>query len=592
MNIKEELLDYINQKEQNGALLLTGKWGCGKSYLVRDVAKELNESKKAAVAFVSLFGLDSVAAINRRVKEEYTCFMLSSMGKATPKVAKAFTTIVKDSLHVASIASSGNPALSAASQGLSSVLSYDLLGFFEISNTIGKDKNSRKFVLVFDDLERSGLEKKNLLGTLNEYVENRRIKVIIIADEDKIANDDYREYKEKLIARTIKMSANYETLIEQIIDDYSETEKGYKTFLKDNTDLLKQVFLESKSDNLRTFKTAIADFERVYGAWAKTEVPVDNMKWVLYTFASDVFISKALLGTKPANQEEGSEAYHSKRREQQFVSKGKNESSFYSLSNWINKGVWEAESFVEELSNKYSETEKTPVERFLAYTIWALEQKDIDEGFPAAIKLACKGELSCSDMLSLLSKIHILREHSPELPCKVNYKELEEGFKQRMEGIKQETIHEPRCNRFLMNDQIDNEAKTVYKMVDRMENLIPAWNNRRLFIDLICGKSSSTERFQSGLYVDEFDDELLELFKKQYLEACNFEKREYANALMSLAFDSSSYSTDENIRHSRDNFHKLIDWLNSNQTNDIVAAINNKYLIQWIQESEIMKNKE
>ena len=46
MDIRSEILDYINRNETTGALLLTGPWGCGKSYLVKDIAREQNEKRK------------------------------------------------------------------------------------------------------------------------------------------------------------------------------------------------------------------------------------------------------------------------------------------------------------------------------------------------------------------------------------------------------------------------------------------------------------------------------------------------------------------------------------------------------------------
>ena len=148
MDIKSELLDYINCNENTGALLLTGPWGCGKSFLVKQIAKELNDEKSAAVAVISLFGLDSVSAINKSVKDEYTSLKLGTIGNATRKISKKLSTLIKDGLEVASIASSETTGLSAVSHGLSTALSYDLFSYIDVQNSIGTDDNKRKFVIV------------------------------------------------------------------------------------------------------------------------------------------------------------------------------------------------------------------------------------------------------------------------------------------------------------------------------------------------------------------------------------------------------------------------------------------------------------
>ena len=38
MNVTSEIKSYIELKETCGALLLTGKWGCGKSYIMHQLA--------------------------------------------------------------------------------------------------------------------------------------------------------------------------------------------------------------------------------------------------------------------------------------------------------------------------------------------------------------------------------------------------------------------------------------------------------------------------------------------------------------------------------------------------------------------------
>ena len=590
MDVREEILDYINRNELTGALLLTGPWGCGKSYLVKEIAKELNNSKKAAVATISLFGLDSVAAINKRVKDEYVGFMLGGIGKTARKVSKTVGELAKDGATVASIATNGNPGLSAVSNGIASVMAYNPFDFIEVKKTVGKDKKERNFILVFDDLERSNLTKKDLLGALNEYEENKQIRVIIVADEEKIESEDYKEYKEKLISRTIRMAADYGALIDQIVEAYSETSTGYKAFLEENRDLIKQFFSESKSFNLRTLKSALADFERVYAAWQETDIATANMKWALYTFAAEMFVSKV----PTVKENEDNKRYSAlllAPEEKQYIYRGKKQSSFYAFTKWISHGEWDKELFIQELHEKYTEANRSPLERILQYSLWSLEQKDIDTGLPEAIGQAYQGKLSRRNLIYLLTKIHTLRELSVPLPCEIDYTRMEAGLKERNKGIMQGTIDEPPCNTFAMGDQIDEEARPFYSMIERMDEQIAAWESRRQFIDYLNGESDSTSRFRRGQYLEEFDDELLRVFKKRYASASNEDKREYAKSLLGIAFDSHEYSTEENMDTTRLNLKELLEWLVSQKSNDGITLAINKQFIQQLEDHDMMKTE-
>ena len=589
MDIRSEVLDYIYRKEFTGALLLTGQWGCGKSYLVKAIAKDLNNSKIAAVAVVSLFGLDSISAINKRVKDEYTGFLLGSLGKTARKVSKALSTVAKDGMAVASVASGGAPGLSAASQGLSSVMTYDLLGFIEIKNTIGKDEKEHQFIIVFDDLERNNLPKKDLLGAINEYVENKQIKVIIVADQEKISSDDYKEYKEKLISRTIKMTADYETLIDCILNDYSETAGNYKAFLMENSSLLKQVFKESGSDNLRTLKTILADFERIYEAWIEVNVPTDNMKWALYSFSAEMFVSKVPKKEEP-NQDKQNASFFFEKKEEQYAYRGKNRSSFSSFHAWIYSGIWNKELFIKELKSRYTEKEDTPLERFLYYHFWSLQQKDIDEGLPSAIDLAYNGALSRDNLIALLTKVHYLKTNSVTIPCEIDYQRIEAGLNKRIDEMKKGSIIEPKCHTFATNDQIDPEAHLLYEKIRAVEDKMDAWENRAIYIEYLCEEETESRSSIRGLYIEELDSEFLSIFKDKYLSADNYNKREYATSLLGLVFDFDTYSTEENILRTRQNFLNLIDWLKSLPDDDSITMLINNSFIEHIQASEIMNS--
>lgn len=583
MNVKAEILDYINCNVTTGALLLTGPWGCGKSHLMKDIAKELNSSKDAAVTVISLFGLDCISAINKRVKEEYTSFRLGAVGKAVKTAAKRIAKVSKDTLKVAESLNPGNLAFSAASQGLSAAMSYDILSLIEVQNTIGKETENRKFVIVFDDLERCGIgDKKDLLGAINEFVENKQIKVIVVADEEKINEKEYAEYKEKLISRTIHMSADYDTVIESIVSDYNETRIGYKDFLTENLDLLKQVFHESQTDNIRTFICILADFERVYDAWIETKISTENMKWALYTFGAEVYISKSPKEEIPKSSQGTIWARLSNEKNGQYSYKGKAGSTFFSVCDWATKGIWNKEQFAAELCQKYAMKDENPIIRFLSYNLWDLQQKDIEMGLPAALKLAYDGDLSRDQLLMLISKIHLLKINSITLSVNVEYKQIEEGLEKRFIKIKNNMITEPQSHKLVDPTDVDEEAVSLFNKIKRFENRMISVENRKDFFNYLLGDESITRYTFNSRCVEEFDEEWLDLFIEKYTLFDNSRKRDFARAFLSLTFNDMEYSTKDNIRHTNDNLSKLKSFLETMNPDDNITEIINKMFAEEI----------
>lgn len=67
MNTLEELKYYCNEKQPVGAIMLTGEWGCGKTYFIEnELRKELE--KTHVIIRISLFGLSSIESIKNEVQ--------------------------------------------------------------------------------------------------------------------------------------------------------------------------------------------------------------------------------------------------------------------------------------------------------------------------------------------------------------------------------------------------------------------------------------------------------------------------------------------------------------------------------------------
>lgn len=72
-------------------------------------------------------------------------------------------------------------------------------------NPLDDDKNYKKLVFIFDDLERSKINIPEILGFINYLCEQSEAKVILIANEDEIDNrykDDYDRFKEKVVGKS------------------------------------------------------------------------------------------------------------------------------------------------------------------------------------------------------------------------------------------------------------------------------------------------------------------------------------------------------------------------------------------------------
>lgn len=70
MNLIEELKNYCDIDNPVGALMLSGEWGCGKTYLIKN---KFIPSEKDTYAFVnvSLFGIDSLDKLRAEVKKKW-----------------------------------------------------------------------------------------------------------------------------------------------------------------------------------------------------------------------------------------------------------------------------------------------------------------------------------------------------------------------------------------------------------------------------------------------------------------------------------------------------------------------------------------
>ena len=160
MNSLEELVYYCNEDSPVGALMFTGEWGCGKTYLLEHQLSEKLKDTHILVR-VSLFGVDSIDALHLSVKKQWVKSCGSFLGKLQDQ-EKATRTGKTIFATVASLI----PYLKDIKD---SILAINPLDYVTIDPKIELDGRTKRVVLIFDDLERCKIDTVDVLGCINEY---------------------------------------------------------------------------------------------------------------------------------------------------------------------------------------------------------------------------------------------------------------------------------------------------------------------------------------------------------------------------------------------------------------------------------------
>lgn len=590
----EEIKNYIEEQEQNGALLVTGKWGSGKIYLMRQIERELNQGPQYLMAVVSLFGIEDTNTLTKKVKETVVYAQTFNKAEKSGKghIAKGVNVAKQLSETAAAFGELFDfGKIKKIAKSANMLLSINVYDFLPIEKEVycivaGEEQPvKKKLVLVFDDFERCKIGVIDLLGIINTYVEDKEIKTVIIASEDNIEDEEnYKTFKEKVVERTVKLDVEYRRIQQEMIEDYKTETSEYKEFLKKESPKLFQVFEESGSRNLRTFKSCLIDFERVYGLWHSLKLPTDGMGEALYVFAAYLFEVK---GGNYKKMDEYDE-YHFNFLEEKAEDKKRNpprwqttqdgENSKYKRYNaqyriqplirWMIEGEWNEQRIKAALNQRFSVKETAPEREVLDKAFWELSQEIIDRGLPQVLQQAYDGKLTTDDYVALLGRLDDFRKIGVPIQCDVDDARLLQGFHNRKAKIIKGDICEERGHRRLMRDEgktkLTPQEQSLNEEIEKLQDQWPYLMNEIFFIDYL--KNPTYERglaAKSKILVC-FNDELLAAFLSAYKKANISEQQEMLTILKEISFRGGAVERDEtDTEVTRKNLEKLENALNS-----------------------------
>lgn len=305
--------EYVENKNTGYAIMIDGEWGSGKTYFVREKLekklKKLWEETKREIKFiyVSSYGVKSTNELDSKIYEKIILEFLPEKFKSKYQDIE---------------------------RGLGSL--YEIIKEFKKLPNIPKNsirnlieilqkRNSKNYILIFDDIERCEMPITELLGYINEFVEHKSMKTIIIANEkeilkkkmysnnelkylvaenkmldipieknriddifyknnklgkdedkkinieeldkrvEKIFGEDllYSQIKKKLIGITIFYVPDLKSVLETIIDEEISNQK-VKECIKTYDNKLINIMQNKNHINIRTLKIALKIIEKIF----------------------------------------------------------------------------------------------------------------------------------------------------------------------------------------------------------------------------------------------------------------------------------------------------------------------------------------
>lgn len=182
------ILNYLKNDITGRAIMLTGEWGSGKSYYVKNTLKPFLEDKdngKHKCVIVSLYGLSDTSEISKAIYMELRTIKKSSSSEAA-STAKTVGKIIGKTVF--------NGLVSKIGFDIGSIEDKDFQEIYESVDLTDK-------LIVLEDIERTQIDIIELLGYINNMCENDGVKVLLVTNESELLHFHMKEIKKQEYGR-------------------------------------------------------------------------------------------------------------------------------------------------------------------------------------------------------------------------------------------------------------------------------------------------------------------------------------------------------------------------------------------------------
>jgi len=234
MKQADQIIELLQDTSFPQVVLLDGAWGSGKTHFIKHYLRaKIEELFDQKVYFFSLYGISSIDDFRDKI---------ISLSLTEKEEASVFAKYFSKALDGAA-QNIGERGVGAVLSGAAGAYKYKLYG--ELDDCI----------LILDDLERVAEEKliKNILGESLSLAESKNIKVVVVANEDKL---NCKNDIEKVFADKYKFSFTHEEVVSILKEEYENLDDQLANEL-----LLNITAINSK--NIRVLKRALSKFTRI-----------------------------------------------------------------------------------------------------------------------------------------------------------------------------------------------------------------------------------------------------------------------------------------------------------------------------------------
>ncbi len=264
--------NYLSM-ESTGALMVSGEWGCGKTYHIEKVVMPELQKEGWNPTKVSLFGIESVNEIPLRIAANYKR-PESDKCKGTEKENKILCLYywVKEK---------AGKVVAKVTQFASSISWLE--SFVDVKTLVSTNSGllyklipPEKTVIILDDIERviDTIDIHTLLGAINDLVEQRGYKVVVIANNSYMQQKGEAKlvFKEKVIEKTLVYEPDVVSIFKELCGKgYSSPFTAFMTAQK-AVEVIDPSYPSYKGDkdlqvelhNIRIQKFALTHFSKIY----------------------------------------------------------------------------------------------------------------------------------------------------------------------------------------------------------------------------------------------------------------------------------------------------------------------------------------